>query len=201
RPRLVQHRDPAVLALEVDVRAARPLNVDERREGRLLERRARVVDAKTARAVGDRRTERVVLEPIDVERADRRPGDRDVRVAGLDAAADHPDAEAGVDHAPEAVGKAVRPVGDETVSPPPPFRLERRDREGDRLGCVLGRLAPGDGPAAHVHLARAALVGPGLPAALATEANVGGLESQRSGNPRTAAAIPWLRNPRGSGNV
>ena len=111
--RLLEDHAPAELGREVDVRAADELEVDpERGERRLLEVFPEVADQEVPVEVGRRRAERIVLEPVGIERLHERAGNRLLVLARAQVPADRPDAEAGEDQAPEAIRQAVLPHAD-----------------------------------------------------------------------------------------
>src|SRR6185369_9871321 len=99
---------------------AEELDVDRGREDGPLEIGRRIVDAEVAAAVGDRRTQIVVLQPVDVEGAHAHPADRGTGVADPHPAADRPGAEVRAEMAPEAMGNAVIPGRRESALGLPP---------------------------------------------------------------------------------
>ena len=139
RLRLGDDRLPAELHLGVDVRTLGQLDVDVRRERRAPEVGREVRQDVVAGPVGGRGAERVVLQPVGVERRDDGTRDRGLVVARRDPAADRPDAEERQDVAPEPVRDRVLPDRDDAVLGLPPARLERGDGE---LARLRGRVVP-----------------------------------------------------------
>ena len=139
--RLGDDRLPAELHLGVDVRALGQLDVEERRERRAPEVGRQVRQDVVAGPVGGRGAERVVLQPVGVERRDDGAGIGCLVVARRDPAADGPDAEEREDVAPEPVRDRVLPGRDDSGPRLAPARLERGDGELSRLrvGSCRGR--------------------------------------------------------------
>ena len=152
-PVLLQDCAAPELRAEIHIRAADPLDVDQRRERRQLEVGAAVIDAEVAARIRRSRSQRIVLKPVDVERAHDRAGNRRPVVTRREAAADHPGIEQPADIAPESPGNAVLPRGGElAVARLLPQWLQRGDRELARLHRLPPRFAAWNGSAIHVDL-------------------------------------------------
>ena len=107
--------------------------------------------------ISDGGAEGIVLDPVAIERLDGRVRDRLAAFAGDEVAADRPDAETREDAAPVALVDAVLPRRCRRVLALIPLRLERGDRELQRLR-MLARLRPRNGGAVDVDLEGPAVV-------------------------------------------